>query len=226
MARALCGVLMSVLPDRANKAPSRVAASSRFRACSGGVRQPACPAALRAGLRALEATLLSLGHCVSNPVLTMSFSSLLCPAGNIRTLVPLDAESRIHYWLTVVASDHGVVPLSSRLEVYVGVEDVNDNAPLTLQAAYRGEVAENSPAGKWVAEIRAKDRDVTAGRLTFRITGGNPENFFTINPDTGKWGRTEAPLGRTAVLPPSKSLAGFNKGKNHNGRLSEKFTSL
>ena len=69
--------------------------------------------------------------------------------------------------------------------MYVGVEDVNDNSPVTVQAAYRGEVAENSPGGKWVAEIRARDRDITAGKLSFRITGGNPENFFTINPDTG-----------------------------------------
>ncbi|XP_052121154.1 fat-like cadherin-related tumor suppressor homolog isoform X3 [Frankliniella occidentalis] len=116
--------------------------------------------------------------------------------GHVRTLVPLDAESRVHYWLTVVAQDHGVVPLSSRLELYIAVLDVNDNAPQPLLASYRGEVAENSPAGKWVAEVRARDRDVTPGKLTYRITAGNPENFFVINPDTGVVTTTERRLDR------------------------------
>jgi protocadherin Fat 1/2/3 len=29
----------------------------------------------------------------------------------------LDLESKRHYWLTVFAQDHGVVPLHARLEV-------------------------------------------------------------------------------------------------------------
>ena len=40
---------------------------------------------------------------------------------NFRTLAVLDAESVDHYWLTVHATDHGAVPLSSKLFVYVEV---------------------------------------------------------------------------------------------------------
>lgn len=38
-------------------------------------------------------------------------------SGNIKTKVMLDVESKRGYWLTVYAQDHGVVPLSSSLQV-------------------------------------------------------------------------------------------------------------
>ena len=34
-----------------------------------------------------------------------------------RTLAVLDAESVDHYWLTVHATDHGAVPLSSKVVI-------------------------------------------------------------------------------------------------------------
>ena len=37
--------------------------------------------------------------------------------GQIKTLAVFDVETKSHYWLTVYAEDHGVIPLSSRLEV-------------------------------------------------------------------------------------------------------------
>lgn len=37
--------------------------------------------------------------------------------GQIKTSAVFDVESKPHYWLTIYAQDHGVVPLSSRLEV-------------------------------------------------------------------------------------------------------------
>lgn len=41
----------------------------------------------------------------------------LLVAGNIRTKAVLDVETKRGYWLTVYAQDHGVVPLSSSLQV-------------------------------------------------------------------------------------------------------------
>lgn len=38
-------------------------------------------------------------------------------SGVIRTLATLDIETKPHYWLTVFAQDHGVVPLFSSVEV-------------------------------------------------------------------------------------------------------------
>ena len=38
---------------------------------------------------------------------------------NYRTLAVLDAESVDHYWLTVHATDHGAVPLSSKVVIKI-----------------------------------------------------------------------------------------------------------
>jgi protocadherin Fat 1/2/3 len=72
-------------------------------------------------------------------------------------------------------------------QVFVAVENENDNTPLTVEPVYYPSVPENSPAGKVVVELKAEDYDLDpAQRLTFRITAGNPGGFFSINPDTGK----------------------------------------
>lgn len=102
----------------------------------------------------------------------------------------LDRETKDSYWLTVYATDRGVVPQFATIEVFVQVEDVNDNAPLTSEAMYQSTVHENSPEGVSVIQIQAQDPDdttsLTADKLSFHIVSGNPQNFFTINSHTGE----------------------------------------
>nr|XP_048698630.1 protocadherin Fat 3 isoform X4 [Caretta caretta] len=106
--------------------------------------------------------------------------------GVIYTADVLDRETTKSYWLTVYATDRGVVPLYATIEVYVEVEDVNDNAPLTSQPIYYPAVMENSPKDVSVIQIQAQDPDSSSSeKLTYRITSGNPQNFFAINPKTG-----------------------------------------
>ncbi|KAG8002320.1 Protocadherin Fat 3 [Nibea albiflora] len=109
--------------------------------------------------------------------------------GMIYTTDMLDRETKDSYWLTVYASDHGVVPQFATIEVFIQVEDVNDNAPLTSEPLYRPLVPENSPRDVSVIQIQAQDPDATppatADRLSYRIISGNPQNFFTINTHTG-----------------------------------------
>ncbi|XP_043918442.1 protocadherin Fat 1 [Protopterus annectens] len=106
--------------------------------------------------------------------------------GIIRTAELLDRETKSYYWLTVYATDLGVVPLSSFIEVYIEVEDVNDNAPQTSEPVYYPEVMENSPKDVSVIQIEAFDPDSSSSdRLTYKITSGNPQAFFTINSKTG-----------------------------------------
>ncbi|XP_057676860.1 protocadherin Fat 3 isoform X2 [Corythoichthys intestinalis] len=107
--------------------------------------------------------------------------------GVIYTAGVLDCESKDSYWLTVYATDRGVTPLSASVEVFIQVEDVNDNAPLTSDPIYHPSVMENSPKDVSVIRIQAQDPDLTAtpSRLSYRITAGNPQNFFYINPKTG-----------------------------------------
>ncbi|XP_065127833.1 protocadherin Fat 1 [Paramisgurnus dabryanus] len=107
-------------------------------------------------------------------------------SGVIRTQEILDRETTSYYWLTVYATDQGIVPLSSFVEVYVEVQDVNDNAPLTSEPIYYASVSENSPKDLSVIQIQAFDPDsTTSDNLSFQITSGNPLGFFAINPQTG-----------------------------------------
>ncbi|KAJ8416520.1 hypothetical protein AAFF_G00358080 [Aldrovandia affinis] len=108
-------------------------------------------------------------------------------SGVIRTEEILDHETTPHYWLTVYATDQGVVPLSSSIEVYIEVEDVNDNAPQTSEPVYYPLVAENSLKDVSIIHIEAFDPDTrSVDNLSYKITSGNPQGFFAINPKTGK----------------------------------------
>uniref|UniRef100_A0A672YLJ1 Protocadherin Fat 1-like n=1 Tax=Sphaeramia orbicularis TaxID=375764 RepID=A0A672YLJ1_9TELE len=117
--------------------------------------------------------------------------------GVIRTQELLDHETTPHYWLTVFAVDRGVVPLSAFVEVYIEVQDVNDNAPQTSEPVYYPSVMENSPKDVSIIQIEAVDPDAKASdKLTYRITSGNPQGFFAINAKTGLVTTTSRKLDR------------------------------
>ncbi|XP_044311184.1 protocadherin Fat 1 isoform X1 [Varanus komodoensis] len=117
--------------------------------------------------------------------------------GSISTVDLLDRETTSHYWVTVYATDQGVVPLSSFVEIYIEVLDVNDNAPQTTQPVYYPEVMENSPKDVSVIQIEAFDADSSSNdKLTYKITSGNPQGFFFMNPKTGLITTTSRKLDR------------------------------
>lgn len=117
----------------------------------------------------------------------LTLASFSPPAGVIRTQELLDHETTPHYWLTVYATDRGVVPLSTFVEVFVEVQDVNDNAPQTSEPVYYPSVVENSPKDVSIIQINAVDPDTKASdKLSYRITSGNPQGFFAINGRTGE----------------------------------------
>jgi hypothetical protein len=65
--------------------------------------------------------------------------------------------------------------------VLIEVGDENDNTPLTVEPVYYASVAENSPAGVEVVRLEAADLDLHPSPLSFRITAGNAESFFSIH---------------------------------------------
>ncbi|XP_056092251.1 protocadherin Fat 1 [Rhinichthys klamathensis goyatoka] len=118
-------------------------------------------------------------------------------SGIIRTQETLDRETTNHYWLTIFATDQGIVPLSSFVEVYIKVQDVNDNAPLTTEPVYYPSVSENSPKDVSVIQIQAFDLDSeSSDNLSYKITSGNPQGFFAINSQTGLVTTTSRKLDR------------------------------
>ncbi|XP_033631597.1 protocadherin Fat 1-like isoform X4 [Asterias rubens] len=115
--------------------------------------------------------------------------------GTIRTSEHLDRESIPYFWLTVYAQDHGAVPLHSIIEVFVDVEDVNDNSPQATKAIFEAYIPENSPALEEVIRVEATDPDETSSQaLTYEITAGNPQ--FAINSYTGMITTTDTALDR------------------------------
>ena len=104
----------------------------------------------------------------------------------LRTVVTLDHETAHSYWLCVHAHDSAVVPRSSYVHVLVRVLDTNDNVPQTPLPAYFPRVAEGSAPGTPILRLEAVDRDEgDNARVTFTITGGNPQKFFSLHHGTG-----------------------------------------
>ncbi|XP_037811069.1 fat-like cadherin-related tumor suppressor homolog, partial [Lucilia sericata] len=117
--------------------------------------------------------------------------------GSIRTLSHLDVESKKFYWLTLCAQDGAIVPLVSCVQVYIEVENVNDNVPLTNKPVYYPIIKEGSPPKTRVILLNATDDDEDPATLiTYKIISGNPEGFFEINKTTGELLTTERKLDR------------------------------
>ncbi|XP_047023780.1 fat-like cadherin-related tumor suppressor homolog [Helicoverpa zea] len=122
-------------------------------------------------------------------------------AGVIRTLTPLDRESIPHYWLTLCAQDHGLVPRHSCVQVFIEVEDVNDMVPWPERAAYAAAVPEHCAAGTRVTRVQAFDADASPApaNITYSIVAGNPDGLFSIDELTGEIVTTGRTLDREAA---------------------------
>ncbi|XP_041973434.1 fat-like cadherin-related tumor suppressor homolog [Aricia agestis] len=121
--------------------------------------------------------------------------------GTLRTQTPLDRETAPHYWLTLCAQDHGLVPRHSCVHVYVEVEDVNDVAPWPERAEYIAVVPEHCPPGTPVARVTAVDGDAAPApaRLRYSIAAGNPDGLFAVDELTGAVTTTGRALDREAA---------------------------
>uniref|UniRef100_G3PNP3 Cadherin domain-containing protein n=1 Tax=Gasterosteus aculeatus TaxID=69293 RepID=G3PNP3_GASAC len=111
----------------------------------------------------------------------------------------LDREERPAWRFLVLATDEGGSGLTGFADVLLEVTDVNDNAPffpcpaLEADGCFVGRVAENSPAGTSVMEMRAVDLDIPNegedAALTYSIIKNvrNEINLdlFSINASTG-----------------------------------------
>lgn len=81
--------------------------------------------------------------------------------GMLYTAVPLDAEVKSFYSLTVSAIDQGNAGTrkQSSAKVKIYVEDTNDNDPIFDRSEMAVWIDENMPAGTSVTTVHAKDKD-------------------------------------------------------------------
>uniref|UniRef100_A0A3B4ZNI5 Cadherin domain-containing protein n=1 Tax=Stegastes partitus TaxID=144197 RepID=A0A3B4ZNI5_9TELE len=103
----------------------------------------------------------------------------------------LDRESLPECNITVVASDAGSPPLSTKRTFNLKVSDVNDNAPVFPRKFYSALAAENNSPGISVLSVNAKDPDENQNaRVSYILQeceiGGSPvSEYVSVNAETG-----------------------------------------
>ncbi|XP_045407005.1 protocadherin gamma-B1 isoform X14 [Lemur catta] len=86
----------------------------------------------------------------------------------------LNREQTEYYNITIIATDRGKPSLSSRTSVTLYISDVNDNAPVFLQASYVVHVAENNPPGASIVQVSASDPDLGPnGSVSYSIVASD-----------------------------------------------------
>ncbi|CDS40649.1 fat cadherin tumor suppressor [Echinococcus multilocularis] len=132
------------------------------------------------------------------------------PDGFIVSTRELDAESTpfyVGYWLeiyaeedqslswAVVATD-GTPPRHAVAEVFIQIDDENDNWPMPDAPEYRFHVTESTPPHTIVATVTGEDKDATGHQLHHAIISGDPDGHFIINPSTGQIATSLRPIDR------------------------------
>ncbi|XP_029439862.1 protocadherin gamma-A4-like [Rhinatrema bivittatum] len=103
----------------------------------------------------------------------------------------LDREKISEYNITVTASDKGIPPLSTSINILLLISDKNDNAPIFDQSFYTVYVAENVPPGASIYSAKATDLDSGENsRITYSIIEGQLRevplsSYVSINSETG-----------------------------------------
>ncbi|XP_049330062.1 protocadherin alpha-3-like [Astyanax mexicanus] len=105
--------------------------------------------------------------------------------------VPLDRESASQYNITIIATDEGIPPLSSRTIITVHVSDVNDNPPRFQEPVINVYVKENSQIGAAIHTVSAFDPDVgDNARITYSLVESSKStpgsSLVNINSDSGE----------------------------------------
>ncbi|XP_069825356.1 protocadherin gamma-B1-like isoform X12 [Dendropsophus ebraccatus] len=109
----------------------------------------------------------------------------------IVTTSPMDREKVSSYTITVLATDRGSPPLSSRRTITLEISDVNDNPPLFTRSTYIAYVPENNLPGSSIYSIQASDPDTgDNARIFYSISTSNTEDlpassYLSINIETG-----------------------------------------
>ncbi|XP_072259082.1 protocadherin gamma-B2-like [Pyxicephalus adspersus] len=109
----------------------------------------------------------------------------------IVTTGEIDRETVSSYNITIVATDRGSPPLSSKRTIRLDISDVNDNTPAFMKSSYVVYIPENNLPGVSVCNIQASDPDSgDNAKIIYSISKVNTEDFplssyLSINMETG-----------------------------------------
>lgn len=106
--------------------------------------------------------------------------------GIVRSLWTLDYEKAANHTVHIRAQDTQNPPLVAFTRLEIFVEDVNDSPPEFPVSRYEGQVAENSPVGSSVIEVKAVDADKGQnGQVSYKFLREESYDSFGIDPATG-----------------------------------------
>ncbi|XP_023819260.1 B-cadherin-like [Oryzias latipes] len=104
----------------------------------------------------------------------------------------LDREKQAHYPLFAHADVAGSSKAEKPMEIIINVIDMNDNKPIFEQTSYVAEVAESSPKGTTVIQVKATDADEPGNdnsEIRYTILSQEPnlpsDSMFAINSFNG-----------------------------------------
>ncbi|XP_034545028.1 protocadherin alpha-8-like isoform X17 [Notolabrus celidotus] len=104
---------------------------------------------------------------------------------------PLDRETQAQFNVTIIATDEGTPPLSSKSIVTVHVSDVNDNPPRFSEKLINVFVKENSAVGAVITTVSAEDVDINQnGQVSYSFVQSKSNSLplstiIIINSETG-----------------------------------------
>ncbi|KAG8580094.1 hypothetical protein GDO81_007135 [Engystomops pustulosus] len=109
----------------------------------------------------------------------------------IVTAGPIDREKVFSYNITILATDRGSPPLSSKQPIILEILDVNDNPPMFTKSIYYAFVQENNLPGASIHRIQASDPDTgDNAKIIYSISSNDTEDqtsssYFSVNIETG-----------------------------------------
>ncbi|KAL3309862.1 putative calcium-dependent cell-adhesion protein [Cichlidogyrus casuarinus] len=86
----------------------------------------------------------------------------------LKTTRQFDHEEKAIQSVDIICTDHGIPPQSARLNLKVGIKDVNEFAPMFARNSYQLAVMENTKPGTKVGSVTATDQDGGA-KLRYRL---------------------------------------------------------
>ncbi|XP_063784907.1 protocadherin gamma-B2-like isoform X29 [Pseudophryne corroboree] len=122
-----------------------------------------------------------------------SFNLLLSSDSYYRIITTdfMDREKVSTYNITILATDRGSPPLSSRRTIKLEISDINDNPPIFIKSTYVAYVPENNLPGASIYSIQASDPDTgDNAKIIYSLFSTNTEDlpvssFLSINIETG-----------------------------------------
>lgn len=109
------------------------------------------------------------------------------PSGVIVLVKSLDRELQSSHKLKLHTDMH-LNTNNTGIEVYVEVEDVNDNPPIFKQTDLDINIAENVPVGTSIMQFLANDADLVSSnnsKILYDITSGNDNDLFELDKNSG-----------------------------------------